>query len=192
MDITAEILNAASKGNSRAQRIIYDEFKKELFQVCRRYTVDDASAKDMFQEGFIHIYRDLYQFDPQKGSLRPWLRKVMVNSCLQYIRANKKRKGTVEIGQVVSEDLSYFDHVISNLSLKEILKLIQQMPEGYRTVFNLYLIDGYSHKEIAKTLEVSVNTSKTQLFKAKQWMREKLIILDPSLETKYGRQVAQG
>lgn len=160
--------------------------------VCRRFSADDSIAKDMFQEGFIRIFKDLSQYDSAKGDLGAWMRKVMVNSCLQHIRKHKKWRATVEIAPGLHEDLSYMDTVLSDLSMQEIKDLIDQMPEGYRIVFNLYLIEGYSHKEIAEALDCSTSTSKSQLFKAKSWMRRKLLDLDPTLGLRYGQQVAQG
>ena len=181
-------MNKIKAGDPASQRVLYDGMKAELFVICRRYSRDESTAKDMFQEGFIRIYRDFHQFDQKKGSLRGWVRRVMVNSCLQYIRSQKRHWQTSEIAASSDDNMSYVDGVISKLSLKEIFSLIKKMPEGYQLVFNLYLIEGYSHKEIARHLEISTNTSKSQLFKAKNWLRQQLKQLDPTISKKYGRQ----
>ncbi len=192
MEFSPEILNKIKKGHPGAQRILYDAFKMELFNVCRRYSSDESTAKDMFQEGFIKIYKDFHQFNIQRGTVRSWVRKVMVNAALQHLRSNKKWNGRMEINGIPKEDLSYSDNILDSLSMKEIQKLIAEMPDGYKMVFNMYLIEGFSHREIAEMLDITESTSKSQLYKSKQWMRNKLVELDPGLQKEYGRQVAQG
>jgi RNA polymerase sigma-70 factor (ECF subfamily) len=192
VEFSPEILNKIKKGHPGAQRLLYDAFKMELFNVCRRYSSDEATAKDMFQEGFIKIFKDFHQFNIQRGTVRSWVRKVMVNAALQHIRSNKKWNGTLEINALPNHDLSYRDNILDTLSMEEIQKLIVQMPDGYKMVFNMYLIEGFSHKEIAQMLDITESTSKSQLYKSKQWMRNKLVELDPGLLKEYGRQVAQG
>ena len=192
MKITSDILNGAVRHDQKCQRMVYEAFKNEMFQVCRRYATDEFNAKDMFQEGFIKVFKDLHQFDARKGALGAWMRKVMVNTCLQNIRKNKRWKKTVEITPVLGEDMASVDAILHDLALKDIYGLLKNMPEGYRMVFNLYLIEGYSHKEIADNLGCTESTSKSQLYKAKNWMRLKLIELDPTIGYKYGPKVAQG
>lgn len=187
-----EILLNCERKDSRAQRQLYDLYKVELLQVCRRYAPDESTAKDMFQEGFIRIFKDIHQFNPEKGKFRSWIRKVMVNSALQHIRASKKWKGYLELNGTVTEDLTYCDDALEKLSAEEIHLLIEKMPDGYKLVFNLYILEGFSHKEIAEMMGSSTGTSKSQLFKAKQWLRERLLIMDPSLEKTYGKQAVQG
>lgn len=186
------ILLDCKRGKPLAQKSLYDMYKAEMLGICRRYARDESVAKDMFQEGFVRIFKDLAQFDPEKGQFRSWIRKVMVNSALQHIRAHKKWNTYLELNGVGKEDLSYYDKVLDRLSLDEIHQLIRMMPEGYRVVFNMYAVEGYSHKEIAETIGCSEGTSKSQLFKAKQWLRQQLQKLDPSIGIKYGKQVAQG
>lgn len=186
------ILLDCERGKPRAQKALYDLYKVEMLGICRRYAKDESVAKDMFQEGFVRVFKDLKQYDSNKGQFRSWIRKVMVNSALQHIRANKKWNNYLELNGVGKDDLSYYDRVLDQLSLDEIHQLIKKMPEGYRVVFNMYVIEGYTHAEIAETLGCSDGTSKSQLFKAKQWMRQELQKLDPAIGMKYGKKVVQG
>ncbi len=141
--------------------------------VCLRYAHCKPDADDMLQEGLISIFRDLKQFDVRKGSFGAWSNRVLVNAILQYLRKWKKLKlndDFQEMSQILIED----EDVFSTMSAKELTLLIQQLPTGYRIVFNLYVIEGYKHREIAELLNISENTSKTQLLKAKKMLRVRL------------------
>lgn len=168
-----QAIQAAQKGNPVAQRYLYDAYKVPLFTVCLRYSRDRSEAEDILQEGFIKIFKDLKQYTG-KGAIGAWMRKVMVNTALQYIRKWKK-----DWKHEDSADYQNAFHssakVFQQLGLEELTKLIQQLPPGYKMVFNLYVIEGYSHKEIAALLGINESTSKTQLFKAKAALR-KLIV----------------
>jgi RNA polymerase sigma factor (sigma-70 family) len=159
------------EGNRIAQKELYDSYKNALFVLCQRYFNNTDDAQDALQDGFIKVFRDIHQFDGLKGSIYSWLKKVFVNTCLEKLRKKKLEFISVDDIQVTS---SYEPEVLSSLSLKEITNLIQSMPTGYRTVFNLYIIEGYSHLEIAQLLGISESTSKTQLMKAKNFLKDKL------------------
>jgi len=134
-----------------------------------RYAANEAEAEDMFQEGMLTIYQNLYQYRPT-GSFTGWLKKVMVNCCLQVLRS-KKNIFTVSLMDYQLdrvEELSVDDNPITEEML---LSFIQQLPIGYRTVFNLYVIEGYTHQEIGQYLNISTNTSKSQLSRAKKLLR---------------------
>jgi RNA polymerase sigma factor (sigma-70 family) len=159
------------EGNRSAQKELYDSYKNAIFVLCQRYFNNIEDAQDALQDGFIKVFRDLYQFDSMKGSIYSWLKKVFVNTCLEKLRKKKLEFVNVDDVQINS----YYDpEVLSTLSLKEITCLIQNMPTGYRTVFNLYVIEGFSHLEIAQMLGISESTSKTQLMKAKNFLKGKL------------------
>jgi len=167
---------AAQKGNPVAQRYLYDTYKVRLFTVCLRYSRDRSEAEDILQEGFIKIFKDLNQY-AGKGAIGAWMRKVMVNTALQYLRKWKKdwkHEDSEEYQDAVQSSATVFQQ----LGLEELTKLIQQLPQGYKIVFNLYVIEGYSHKEIAEILGIKENTSKTQLFKAKGALRKALETLN--------------
>jgi len=143
-----------------------------LFTVCLRYSRDRSEAEDILQEGFIKIFKDLNQY-AGKGAIGAWMRKVMVNTALQYIRKWKK-DWQHEDSQDYQNAFQNNAVVFQKLGLEELTKLIQKLPQGYKIVFNLYIIEGYSHKEIANILGISESTSKTQLFKAKAALRQQV------------------
>lgn len=164
------IINGCKKGESTAQRQLYETYKAMLFGVCLRYARNRAEAEDFLQEGFIRIYRDLYQYHPQKA-LGAWLRKVMVNSCLRQIQKNKNIFKEVDWNQITaSYEMEYVEE--NNERKEQMIKMIQQLPPGYRAVFNMYVIEGYRHQEIASYLNISINTSKSQLSRAKNLLKK--------------------
>lgn len=161
------------KGNAKAQRTLYEMFKVPMFRLCLRYANNRQTAEDILQDGFIVVFRDLKQYTG-KGALGGWIRKVMVNVALQHIRKHSKLFAIEELDSAYhlsSKDESIYEQ----LGAKELTGLIQQLPDGYRMVFNLYVIEGYAHKEIADLLGISASTSKSQLFKGKAHLR-KLIV----------------
>ena len=168
----SEILKRAKKGKIDAQEQLYQQYSVMLYVLCLRYARDRSEANDILQEGFITIFKDLNQYNG-KGDLAAWMRKVMVNTALQYIRKWKK-----DWNWENSEDhllnLEVDESAHSNLNIEEMTKIIQQLPMGYRVVFNMYVIEGYSHKEIASKLDISESTSKSQLHRAKQAIRNKM------------------
>ena len=165
-------LESAKKGHLPAQKYLYEHYKSTLFIVCLRYARDRSEAEDMLQEGFLAIFRDLKQFN-EKGSLKGWMRRVMVNSALQYIR--KWKRDWLHLDSSDYIDAFTTDEVVFHkLGLEELTRLVQRLPCGYRMVFNLFVIEGYNHKEIADLLNISVSTSKTQLFKAKAALKRQL------------------
>lgn len=166
------LLEGCLKGDRSYQKALYEAYKVPLFRLCLRYAKDRMEAEDMLQNGFIKIFADLHQYKAS-GSLGGWLRKVMVNAALQHIRKYKKNRHTVDLEEVSnkfqSEEMAH-----ANLNAEALTKLIQELPVGYRTVFNLYVIEGYAHREIAELLDINENTSKSQLSKAKATLRRML------------------
>lgn len=164
---------AAKKGNPVAQRYLYEQYKIPLFTVCLRYSRDRSEAEDILQEGFIKIFKDLDQY-AGKGAIGAWMRKVMVNTALQYIRKWKKDWKHADT-QNYQEAFQTSEIAFQNLGLEELTYMIQQLPNGYKVVFNLYVVEGYSHKEIGALLGINENTSKSQLFKAKAALKKQII-----------------
>ena len=170
-----EILEKAKKGKSSAQKYLYDKYSATLYVLCLRYARDRSEANDIHQEGFISIFKDLHQFTGE-GDLGAWMRKVMVNTALQYIRKWKKDWDWQNSDDHL-QHLQVDEAAHSNLNLEDLTKIIQQLPLGYRIVFNMYVIEGFSHKEIAEELDISVSTSKSQLHRAKESIKNKIDIL---------------
>ena len=168
-----KLIDSALKGDQHAFHQLYKMHKHSLFMVCLRYGKDRSTAQDYLQETFISIFKNLTQFNSSKGAFESWAKRIAVNVCLMDIRKNTLYAVNINAAEMVeSKDVS----ALSELSLKEMLQHIQQLPTGYRTIFNLYVIDGFSHKEIAEKLNVSVSTSKSQLMKARQILQKKIIV----------------
>jgi RNA polymerase sigma-70 factor (ECF subfamily) len=142
-----------------------------MFAICLRYSANPDNAKDMLQDAFIRVFDRLDKFRFE-GSFEGWIKRVAVTTCLDF---NKKLKS-----EPYSEEIENFTHlgseagVISQMGANDLIKLLQKLPAGYRTVFNLYAIEGYGHAEIAEMLEINENTSKTQLFKARKMLQNLL------------------
>ena len=141
--------------------------------ICLRYAPSKMEAEDMLQEGLINVFKELKQFDPKKAAFSAWSNKVMVNAALQYLRKWKKLSFSEDLDDYTNQ-FSTKDDVFDQLGVKELTNLVQNLPDGYRIVFNLYVMEGYKHKEIAEQLSISESTSKTQFLKAKKMLRNQL------------------
>lgn len=141
--------------------------------ICLRYAHNKMEAEDMLQEGLINVFKELKQFDPKRATFSAWSNKVMVNASLQHLRKWKKLNYDQHIDEYENQLVTNED-VFDNIGTKELMALVQNLPDGYRVVFNLYVIEGYKHQEIADILSISENTSKTQLLKAKRMLRNQL------------------
>lgn len=168
----SELVEACLKKDRSAQKQLYDRFSRQMMSVCLRYGGNLETAQDMLQEGFIVVFEKLWQYKGE-GALGGWIRRVIVTSALENLRKNKKHDLTEEvIDHANSMDVD--PEILQNLALESLMQIIQDLPDGYRTVFNLFAIEGYSHKEIAETLKITESTSKTQYFKAKAYLRQQL------------------
>jgi RNA polymerase sigma-70 factor (ECF subfamily) len=164
-----KILEGCRRGDSKAQAQLYHTFKATLFAVCRRYAANEQEAEDWLQDGFIRIYQDLYQYKPT-GSLKAWMRKVTVNVCLKHIRRQKKLFPTVDLDEIAEK--IEMPKTPEEDPQQALVPILQQLPEGYRAVINLYVIEEYSHKEIGEHLGISESSSRSQLTRAKNFMRK--------------------
>jgi RNA polymerase sigma factor (sigma-70 family) len=160
------------KGSQRAQRALFERFAPKMLTVCLRYSKDQEQAEDILQDGFVKVFMKLSDFK-MEGSLEGWIRRIMVNTALDQIRKNLKT-----LGDVSTDDVAYRldtnDHIAENLMAEDLMKLIQQLPEGYKVVFNMFAIEGYSHAEIAEQLGVTESTSKSQYSRARAYLRERI------------------
>lgn len=163
-----EIIKGCIEEKHSSQKALYDLFSPKMYALCLRYGRNDSEAQDILQEGFIKVFDNIAQFG-FNGSFEGWVRRIMVNTALNYCRKKEYKQeisNVDELYQITTEAKA-----ISNLSEKEILKILQSLPDGYRMVFNLYVIEGFSHKEIAEKLNISDNTSRSQLVKARKQMQ---------------------
>ena len=163
------LVNQCNAGNAKAQKMLFDQFSPVMMGVVLRYVNDSERANDVLQDGFIKVFKHLKSFK-NEGSLEGWIRRIMVNTALDYIRKNKKFLQNKSLDEI-NADLFTKSEAIERLEEEGLLKIIQSLPDGYRMVFNLYAIEGYSHKEIAETLGISENTSKSQYSRAKTVLR---------------------
>lgn len=160
------------KGNAKAQRLLFDKFSQKMLGVCLRYTKNQYEAEDALQEGFVKAFSKLKDFSNQ-GSLEGWIRRIMVNTSLDAIRKNTKFMKDVSI-DTVDYQIGNEDFIVEGLNAEDLMKLINSMPEGYKVIFNMFAIEGYSHQEISTTLGISESTSKSQYMRAKGYLRNRL------------------
>ena len=172
----AQLIKAAKKNKPSAQAELYQLYKRTWFSICLRYLKDKADAEDALQNALIKIYTHIDQFDLKKGNFKAWSSRIVVNENLMMLRKRVKSFEQIE----TSEDQDFVDQSespLEKLSAQELSVLIASLPAGYKAVFNLYVIDGYNHKEIAKQLNITEGTSKSQLFKARKMLQQKLEVL---------------
>ncbi len=171
-----ELIRLCKRKNAKAQKWLYNNYYGILLGICMRYAKSKDEAEDILQMGMIRIFSTIDSFKSE-GSFEGWMKRIMVNISIDNFRRNNKFYFHQDIDEINGEPY-YTNELPNNLEVKEILQTIQQLPVGYRIVFNLYAIEGYTHKEIAIKLDISENTSKTQLFKARKSLRKKLQYLN--------------
>lgn len=159
-------------GNRDALDQLYLQYSSKMYAICLRYSYDKIEAEDLLQDGFIKVYSQLSKFKG-KGSFEGWMRRIFVNLSIDYYHKKTKENFNKEELKTLTQD-DHDDNVWPAINEKEIIELIQQLPDGYRMVFNLFAIELYSHKEIASMLGVSESTSKTQFFKARKMLQAKV------------------
>lgn len=169
---SAQLLKEAKQGSAAAQKCLFDIWAKKMMLICLRYLKNELDAEEALLDGFCKFFKKLHGFTYNgEAALHGWLKKIMVNECLMQLR--KKNVFSI-VTESAAEDIALEEEALNNLSAKEILTLIVQLPVGYRTVFNLYVIEGMEHKEIAAVLGISEGTSRSQLSKAKLLLQKNL------------------
>ncbi len=178
-----QIIKRCIEKDREAQRILYDTYASVLLGLCRRYTVDQPEAEDILQEGFVKIYLNLKNYRGQ-GTLLNWMKKVMINTAITYYHRHYKHRYHYEIEESQAAGMVMGDVTDADFTRDELLKIIENLPSGYRMVFNLYAIEGYKHREIAVMLNIDINTSKSQYSRAKKLIRERLALLEKTKNLK--------
>ncbi|WP_255573034.1 RNA polymerase sigma factor [Hanstruepera marina] len=164
------LIGKAKKNNREAQHVLYEEYSPKMLSVCRYYIKDIQHAEEVMLNGFFKAFTNIKQFE-DKGSFEGWLRKIMVREAISFLRQQKKIEFSLEDTNYAVE---YQNDIYDKINVAEIQELIDTLPEGYRVVFVMYAIEGYKHQEIAKMLEISEGTSKSQLSKARKLLQKKL------------------
>ena len=160
----SDLIKGCLEGDRRAQEYLYQKFSPKMYGVCLRYAGKAEDAQDILQNGFVKVFKNLHMYRGD-GSFEGWIRRIFVNTAIEHYRRQVNLYPVTENHENLLEtkEVSAFD----SLSVKDLMKIIQQLSPGYRTVFNLYVVEGYSHKEIAEMIGISEGTSKSQLARAK-------------------------
>ena len=166
-----QLIEGCLNGDRSAQEELYYLYSRKMMGLCLRYVEDRETARDLLQDGFVKVFTSIGLYSGT-GPLGAWIRKIFINVAIEHLRKKDILNDTVELDNV--QDFVKDDSSVSRLSAGEIMELIQMLPAGFRTVLNLYAIEGYSHKEIGEQLHISEATSRSQYARAKQWLRKRM------------------
>lgn len=175
MSITPEdidLVNGCIANDRRAQERLYKQFYGTMMGICLRYAHGEDDAIEILHNGFLKVYKNIHRFDPMKAGLYTWIRSIMIHSAIDHIRQNNKHNRLVEIGGTTEPHID--SEAISRLNKQELLRLIRNLPPATQAVFNLYIIEGFTHKEIGAMMSISEGTSKWHLSEARRLMQKML------------------
>ncbi|MFC5269165.1 RNA polymerase sigma factor [Adhaeribacter terreus] len=165
------IIEGCKREEPAFQELLYKKYASRMMAVCTRYAKTRFEAEDVFHDAFVKVFKNIQTY--QSGSFEGWMKRIFVNTAINNYRKNLKHYGHDEFGEV--HDFSpETDSVISGITTQELLDIVNQLPEGYRLVFNMFAVEGYTHKEIGELLGIAEGTSKSQLAKAKQMLKKLL------------------
>ncbi|MEG1748549.1 MAG: sigma-70 family RNA polymerase sigma factor [Tannerellaceae bacterium] len=167
-----QLIEGCRKGDRRAQQELYETHSRKMMGVCLRYVNDRETARDLLQDGFVKVFGCIDAYSGL-GSFEGWMRKIFVNCALEYLRKSDVLREAADLdstAELIHPDSS----ALSDLSAAELMKMIQELPAGFRAVFNLFAIEGYSHKEIGEMLNITESTSRSQFTRAKQLLQRRI------------------
>ena len=167
------IITGCKAGKAASQKALVDRYSGLLYSVCLRYMGEEMKAQDVLQESFIRIFKYFNSYNSEKGSLTSWMRKVTVNMALKTL--DKRKLDTTSLSVDYNDKVSVAPDAISKMSVDDLMKVVRTLPDGYRQVFNLSVVEGFNHKEIAEKLGIQEVTSRSNLSRAKQILRKKLL-----------------
>ncbi len=166
-----DIIEGCILGNPRLQKLLYEKHSPKMYALCLRYAGNSDDAQDILQDGFIKVFGNIDKFKGT-GSFEGWIRRIMVNTAIEHFR---KKNITQVIDEKTENQLADVQpNIFSQLEAKDLLEMIKKLPPGYRAVFNLFAIEGYTHKEIALMMNITEGTSKSQYARAKAWLQEEI------------------
>ena len=168
-----QLIEGCVNGDRRAQKALYDKYSRRMMAVCLRYIKDMEDARDLLQEGFIKLYTNISKYSGD-GSFDGWVRKIFVNCALERLRQNDILKNANDISDIDYADIPD-ESAVTHLSSDDIMKYVRSLPNGFRTVFNLFAIEGYSHKEIGEKLNISESTSRSQYMRARKILQNMIL-----------------
>jgi RNA polymerase sigma-70 factor (ECF subfamily) len=172
-----ELLEGCRKGQRKSQELLYNMLSSRMLGVCMRYAKDSFEAEDMLQLGFVKLFSKIGGFR-NEGSFEGWVRRIMVNTAIEVYRKNQRMLNIVDIDEVYDEPQTTFD--MNGLEVRDLMKLIGELSTGYRLVFNMYVMEGFSHREIAEQLGITEGASKSQLSRARAILKAKIIKMEGS------------
>lgn len=176
----AQLVVALKRGESRAHKVVYERYAGKMLAVCTRYCANRDDAEEVMLDGFMRAFEKIDQFR-EDGSFEGWIRRIMVTESLMFLRKAKQWRQEISIDNITVEpDYEWADAAVNE---NDLLRLVNQLPDGYRTVFNLYAIEGYAHAEIAEMLGISEGTSKSQLSRARMMLQANLKKMEQDLRT---------
>ena len=167
------LIEKCKKKEKRAQKYLFDKYSQILLGICIRYSNNISEAEDVLQEGFIKIFTNIERYEG-KGSFEGWLKKIVVNTAITYYYKNLKHKYHQDVTDIQETSIVNNKYATAEFTKEELLNVIHSLSDGYRTVFNLYAIEGYKHKEIAEILDIDISTSKSQYFRARLRIQKEL------------------
>ena len=168
-----ELISGCKAGDRKAQEKLYRNYYKAMMSLCLRYTKNEEDALEVLNTGFLKIFRNINRYDAVKGSLFTWMRTITVNSCLDFIKSKQVQSQTGELNKEIEVEIQ--PEVISKMKADELLQIIRQLPPATQAVFNLYVTEGFNHKEISKLMNISEGTSKWHLSEARKILRKKFV-----------------
>ncbi len=171
-----QIIDGCCRKDKKAQKALFDRFAKVLLGICMRYAGRRDEAEDILQDGFVKIYGNIGDY-AGTGSFINWMKKIMINTAITHYHRNLKHHYQQDIEDIRETDIEGYEFEAAEFNREELFGVINELPEGYRMVFNLYALEGYKHKEIAELLEIDINTSKSQYSRARGLIRKRLEVL---------------
>jgi RNA polymerase sigma factor (sigma-70 family) len=170
-----ELMEGCKAGNRQMQEMLYRQTASKMLVVCMRYAKDRMEAEDVLQMGYVKIFQKVKEYRGE-GSFEGWIRRIMVNTAIESYRKNLRMLSVVPIEDAYEQPSNGFD--FSRLGMQDLMKVIQKLADGYRMVFNMYVIEGYSHKEIAETLGITEGASKSQLSRARAILQQEILKME--------------
>ncbi|WKK83497.1 RNA polymerase sigma factor [Marivirga arenosa] len=178
-----DLIAGCIKQKASAQKALFDKYSGRMLSLCRRYVKDMLEAEGVMITAFTKIFERINQYTGE-GNFEGWMKRIMVNESLQYLRKHKNMQLNMDIEE--AHHLPNYDAMEDHLQTEDLMQMISELPVGYRTVFNLYAIEGYSHKEIAEQLNINENTSKSQLSRARTFLQKRLAEMEQEIAIGHG------
>ena len=165
-----DIIRGCQKGNRKAQEQLYKNYYRAMMTLCLRYTKNESDAVEVLNTGFFKVFRNIQRYEPEQASLYTWIRTIVINSCLDFIKSRQRMEQHRELNEAIDADIPA--EVVSRIKANELLQLVRQLPPATQAVFNLYVIEGYNHKEIGQLLGISEGTSKWHLSEGRKTLQQ--------------------